>query len=208
MITAANFRTRYPQLTGTTEDSTILELAADADDLIAAFCGMPEPIAGAGHTMQLATYTVYVDRPSAMEPSALCLCVRPIISITSINVDATRVYGAGTLLVAGTDYTFDAVQGIILQTYGSLFSWPTTFRATKVVLVAGYAVTPPGLRSIACATVRHLWNLRAVQGESAFGIAGDSATLTDTDVLLPQAVKDALQSGGYLTPCAAARMAA
>lgn len=205
ILTAAQFKAHFPQLVGTTEDTIIDGIIAEVDDLIASYIGFPETDAG-GHTMMSSTYTLYLDRPAPQEQRALCVCLHPIVTITSVNIDADWAYGAATLLVAGTDYTHDSQHGLVLILPDSTYTWPTAYRATKVVLVAGYTTAPAGLRAIAAAATRHLWNLRQVQGQSAMGFAGDSVTLTDTEVLLPAAVKDALQA--YLTPCAAARVPA
>lgn len=191
MITPAQFRIRYPQLTGVGEDATLTVLIADAVALIAGYLGWPETDAGL-HTLAQSTYTLYIDAPSPLQADVLCLCVHPIVSVTSVHADLTRVYGAGTLLTPGTDYAIDARDGILLRAAGSAYSWQVGYRAQRVVLAAGYATTPPGLQAIICATVRHLWDLRNIAGQSSYSYGGDSATLTDANALLPQSAKDAL----------------
>lgn len=205
LATVANFHTRYPQLgTSSDEDAAITELLNDAGELIAAFSGYPAKVGG-GFSMEVSSYQLFSDGPSFAVGAALCACVRPIVTVTSVHADTTRVYAAGALLVEGTDFTVDSLGGVLIRTYPN--SWPTGYRAVKLVLTAGYATTPPGLRAIACAAARHLWDQRAVAGQDSYSFAGGSASLSDAERLLPASVKDALESG-WMTPCGLARLMA
>lgn len=191
LITAAQFREHYPRLTGTGEDVVLASLIARADDLMAAYCGFPEYDGGGGaHSLEEQTYTLYLDAPSSREPRALCLCVHPLTTVTSVDLDSTGAYlGDETTLTEDVDFAVNERDGILIR-IGS--TWPVAFQGTRVVVEAGYASTPPGLVAIAVAAVRHLWDLRNVQGMEVATFGGQSATFADALTLLPQAVQDAL----------------
>lgn len=82
----------------------------------------------------------------------------PIISITTIHEDATRVYGASSLLVEGTDYLLVKPIGRIVRLNGGYPTrWEVGFHAIKIVGSFGYASTAavpwalkdPALRHVA-----------------------------------------------------------
>lgn len=193
LITAAQFREHYPKLEGTGQDALLATLITRADALMAAFCGYPQLDDGS-FTLEDTTYTVYPHGPRrGGDPATVCLCIRPIVSITSVHVDTTRVYGAGSLLAEGTDYDVHNIAGSLdLLPGGSLEVWPVTRRAIKVVAVAGYTTTPPGLVAIAAQAVRHLWDLRAQSRETSVNFREGGADYSGADWLLPEAVQRAL----------------
>lgn len=194
LITAAQFREHYPQLTGTAEDATLDKFIARADALMATWCGFPANDAG-GTTLASATYTQYYDGPTRRDAKVLCLCVSPLVSVTSVHVDADRAYGASTLLTEGTDFDTDLPRGALaLLPDSTTTRWPVAWRATKVVFVGGYATTPDDLIAITAAEVRHLWDLRRTQGQDAVVDFGQSTTLRDLDALIPAAVRSALET--------------
>jgi hypothetical protein len=201
VLTPAEWRLYYPQLEGTDEDAVLVELIDAADGLVAAYCGFPRTVDGI-HTLEQADYLVHLDGPSLVQAAVLCLCVHPISAVTELHADLTRTYDAGTLR---TDFALDGERGLLVLDYGAP-AWPVGFRAIQIAFTAGYAVTPPALRAIVATVVRHLWDRRNVQGEASYSMGGSSASLTDTDALIPAAAKEALWP--YLTSCARARIAA
>ena len=193
LITPAQFREHYPKLEGIAQDARIATLVSRADSLMAAFCGYPQLDDGS-YTLEDTTYTVYPHGPRrGGDPATVCLCVRPVVSVTSVHADATRAYGAGSLLVEGTDFDVHDIAGSVdLLPGGALEVWPVARRAIKVVLVAGYATTPPGLVVIAAQAVRHLWDLGVASRESQASFRDGASDLTGWDWLLPEAVQRAL----------------
>lgn len=190
MITPATFRLWYPALEGTDSDDELVEIIAGAIALIALYLGYPEADDGT-RSFDLGTYTFTLSGPAARQPLALCLCVRPIDEVVSVSVDP--LWGYGTTLVEDVDYVVDYDHGIILlKPGGSLTSWPTAFRAIRVVVTAGYATLPAHLVPLVVDTARHLWARRSVQGQTSYSAFGDSAALTDFDALIPAAVKELL----------------
>jgi hypothetical protein len=192
MLSPAQFRLWYPALEGVDSDDELTEIIAGAMALIALYLGYPEASDGS-RSLGLKTYTFHLSGPAARQPLALCLCVRPIGSVVSLSVDPLWAYGPATELVENTDFVVDADAGIILLlTTGARTSWPTAYRAIRVEVTAGYATLPAWLVPLVVATVRHLWDRRNVQGETSYGVGGDSASLTDADALIPKAVRDLL----------------
>lgn len=190
LITPAQFRTRFPQLSGTGEDTPLTEICADADALMAAWCGF-RPYNGTARSMASQSYSLKYSRPAAFDPRALCLCTHPVTAVSSVTVDTTGAFaGDETTLVEDTDFVLDEEEGILLRIDGDV--WPVAIKGILVEFTAGYATTPAGLLAIAAAEVRHLWNLRNTQGETAYTMGPDSATLADFDALIPAAVQQAL----------------
>lgn len=200
LITPAQFREHYPRLEGTGSDATLASFIARADGLMAQYCGYPQLDDG-NYTLEDASYTLYPHGPRrGGNPATLCMCVRPIVSITSVHADATRAYGASTELVEGVDFDVHSIAGSIdLLPGGALDVWPVGRRAVKVVLVAGYATTPEALVAITAQAVRHLWDLRSSSRETSVTYADGGADLSGADWLLPEAVQRALT--GYRVGC-------
>lgn len=66
----------------------------------------------------------------------------PIVSVTTVHEDSARAYGADTLLTANTDYVVSKPTGKLVRVAGAAPSaWISSWRAVKVVYVAGYQNT-------------------------------------------------------------------
>jgi hypothetical protein len=71
--------------------------------------------------------------------------LRPVVSVTSANVDPTWEHASGTALVSA-DYVVSVRDGTLYATpTGSLQAWSSAYRANKVVVVAGFTACPPAL---------------------------------------------------------------
>lgn len=147
--------------------------------MLAQWCGFPEATAGSAPTLEVATYTHYLNGPNVpTEPNALRLRVRPVASITSIHDDINRdwTYDATDLVAAG-DYTLDAEEGKVYLHSDSVHGgWSSGTRILKVIYTAGFdtgshvAVTQ-GITAL----VAHWWQQRNTAGL-------ESVTLTDTTI--------------------------
>jgi hypothetical protein len=88
--------------------------------------------------LQSATYTVYMDGTGTQ---SIFVPSYPITSITSINIDADRVFGSGTL-VSSSDYVFYETTGEIRMfksEYPVRYNYfPSGSQNIKVVYVGGY----------------------------------------------------------------------
>lgn len=193
LITADQFRDIYGKIAGGLEDDALEAMIASADGLMAGYCGYPENDDGI-RTLVSSTYTLYVSAPSRI-PGVLCLCVAPIVSVTSVHVDEARAYGPSTALVEGTDFDVDLVLGRLAILPSSAAEWPSAYRATRVVLEAGYATTPPALLPVVESVVQALLDRPNLQQQASASIGGASISPTDLDNFLPAAVRAALDAG-------------
>lgn len=190
LITASQVREHFPQLQGTADDVLLDTLIARADALMALWCGLPRPDAGA-HTLAAATYTLFPRAPDPDEPRRLSLPLYPIVSLTTVHVDPDELYGASTLVPSG-DLILDAGAGDVWLTRQSTRTWAGSGRANRFVVVGGFATTPPDLVALAASAVRHLLDRRRNQGAVAQTQLGVSTTNNDPDALLPDAVREML----------------
>jgi hypothetical protein len=191
IVTAAQVRLHLPGITGTAEDTSLDTVISRADALMAAWIGLPRNDAGA-YTLEDSTYTVYVDRPDPWDVSVLTLPVRPVVSVTSAYSDPTRVFGSAALL-AGTEYDLDKTGGRLLLTSTASHAWSTGTRANKITVVAGLTAATLDLEQIVIAEVKHLWDLRRVQGPTLISGAGSSESSTpDRQNLISPVVREAL----------------
>jgi hypothetical protein len=171
--------THLPTLTGTGEDTAITTMIARADAMLAAWCGFPPASASASPTLESTTYTEYLDGPSALDPRALLLPVRPVASITTIHDDRDNdwTYGSADLVSSG-DYVLDGRTGrvhlIDTATHGG---WSARKRAIKVVFVAGYDTGAHKIVAEAISImVAHWWSQRNGQGKASTTAGGQSVT--------------------------------
>ncbi len=193
LVTAAQIRDYLPQLSGTSEDTLLEELAAQADRLQAAWCHWPPTIPGSGlHGMSSATYTTY-PQPLTAKPRALPLGHRFVASITSAHVDAEWTYGADTLVTSG-DLVIDNELGLLWLKPTSSWAWSTADRANKVVYVAGFTdgSAPEGVIAATAITVRHMLMKRRSGEVETQSMGGSSITPRDADMLIPKAAQQAL----------------
>lgn len=66
----------------------------------------------------------------------------PIVSVTTVHEDPSRVYGAGALLAAGTDYLVSKPTGKLVRLSGGMpRAWASSWRAVRVVYLGGYQNT-------------------------------------------------------------------
>lgn len=128
-------------IANTTQDALLTTLIEQTDARIRTYCA---------REFESATFTEY---PTCYGTRQMRLKQKPIISITSIHVDSTRVFAANSLLTAGTDYSL--VDGKVLRV-GTVWPNATENRygllanaqvpavgVVKVVYAAGYATIPP-----------------------------------------------------------------
>lgn len=66
----------------------------------------------------------------------------PVVSVTSVHEDPNRAYGASTLLTVTTDYVVSKPAGKLLRVSNAVpIYWSNSWRAQKVIYVAGYEDT-------------------------------------------------------------------
>jgi len=135
----------------------------------------------------------------------------PLISVTSIHEDTTRVYGADTALVANTDYLVSApahgfgyVTRIAGATSGVSF-FLTGRRAVRVVYTAGYADTasvPLALKQVTLELAKLIY-LESQKAGSAF-LSQETSPMGNvqrwTSAIITRRTDDALSAGGFKRP--------
>ncbi len=188
-------REHYPGLTGTGEDTLLASFVARADGLMAGYCGFPRPAASQARTLEAATYVSYLDGPRLDEPRILDLPVYPVVSVTSVYLDASWDYGAAALLDP-SEYELVAATGELYLPGSSAHGWIAAARAQKVTYVAGYSTAPPDLVAITALAVRHLLDQRHAPQVLSSTVGGVSQSREAAGSLLPPTVRAALD-GGY-----------
>lgn len=185
LITPAEARYQIPGLTGTAENALLTDLIAVAGAMMARWCGYPPATVGAAPTMESTAYTRYLDGPGGTD---LHLDVSPVTAIASIYDSSDRRYAAADL-VASTDYTLtDPDHGLVALDYDATHGvWSTGERAIKATWTAGFSTVPHDLQHACRLTVRHIYDLRQVQGRTSQSVAGVSVGLVEADALPAEA---------------------
>lgn len=195
IITPAQVRDLYPALVGSGEDTRLSTVIGHADALCAAYCGYPRPDSGP-YTLAAATYTLYLARDDSADARILRVPVRPIVSVTGVNVDDTWAYGTGTAYSTSTDVTYDARDGLLLASpTGVLGGWSDGPRGNKIVLVAGYSTAPDGLVAILALAVRELLDRGRTGDQTAGTSSRQSYTRPQATHILSDAVRASLDHG-------------
>jgi hypothetical protein len=172
-------------------------LIARVSALMALHCGWPQTD-GVLYTFESATYTMYLSpRPGNARVIDL---PHPLVSaITSAHIDPdwgsdiASGWGAADA-VASTDRMLDTRQRELWLATDALpyANWSPVDRANKIVFVAGFLSATPDIVAITATAVKHMLDLRRVQGSLNLTQGGQTVTRTDGDNLLPALVRDAL----------------
>ena len=168
LVSASNVRDYLPELSSTGADSVIVSIISRVEGAISRLLGFPNTDAGT-QTLDLSTYTIYVDRPMISDQLILQLPIKPIGAITSVHSDVNRVYGSDTTIASG-DYVVDTQLGrIILKPDSYSRAFENGYRANKVVLTAGYATgsPPPSLAHAICIQSALIYRNKATIGRSS-----------------------------------------
>lgn len=189
LITTTEAKVYLPNITGSTEDTTLSTLISRAGAMLAAACGYPAASVGGTPSMESTSYTLRLDGPGG---TRLRLPVGPVTAVSSVYDDPDLVFGASTLL-ASTDYELDSVVGALrLLPAGVHGTWSTGEGVIKVTLTAGYVTVPEDLKHAAGLMVRHLFRGRREAGVESVS-AGPSSVSPTTRGALPSEVRQAIQ---------------
>lgn len=185
LITPAEFRSFYPVLTGTGEDTRLGVLIDAADALASRWCGFP-PADDGSQTFQDVTYTTYPS-PAVSDPRCLALGIRPVVSVTTAHVSDDWSYGAADL-VDSADYVLDKPKGRLHLLPNATALWATGLRVNRVVLVAGYATVPADLKEAIAALVRHLIDT-APPNQTSYTAGGQTQSRAPATGPMPEALE-------------------
>lgn len=173
LLTAAEARVYIPGITSA-EDTALDVIIARVGAAIARYLGYPAVDAVSQPTIESATYTLKSGARElgvsvSEDGTELHIAPRPITSITSIHDDPNQGYSA-TYLLASTDYTYDAMDGVIrLLPTGVHGAFSRSPYAVKLVVVAGWAAAtmPKDIVDAAALTVQHRWAQKKAPGAGA-----------------------------------------
>lgn len=183
LATTAQVRQHYSALTG--DEVLLTTMIEQVDGLMAGACGFPVADSGV-HTLQSATYTRYPV--PLMDPRVVSVGV-PIASVTSAHVSIDWSYGSGDAVTL-TDIVIDGASLVIKPNASK--TWSLQSRVNRVVVVGGYATTPPALIAITAAAVRHMLHGRHTGPLLSASAGGQSISVAAPADLLPPEVLSAL----------------
>ncbi len=191
LLTASEAKEAITGLTGTAEDALLDKLIAAVGVAIAIYCGYPRASATADATVESTSYTLYSGGNNGrikVNGGKLLLPVRPVTAVTNVYDDVNQSYATA---VTSTDYTTDAVDGVIrLLPNSTQGAWSTSEYAIKAVVTAGYSTLPTDIKLAARLCVRHWWELRS-RGPSE-QISAEGVSLAPQSIAIPKQAKDLL----------------
>jgi hypothetical protein len=196
LLTAAEAKEALTGLSGTGSDTVLDKLIAAVGVAIAEHLGYPRKDATTDASCETLTYTFYSGGNNGrveIEGRKLILPARPVTSVTSVHDDTDQGYSS-SYLVASTDYTTDAVDGVIrllpTATHGG---WSAGEYAVKVIAVCGFTTVPTNIKQAARWCVRHWWEING-RGLST-QISAEGVSVTPPDIAIPKQAAKLLE--GY-----------
>lgn len=195
LITAAQARAFIPTLRGTADDATLETLITRVGAAIAGALHYPRPGAGTDATVESTSYTLLSGDTAAEivvseDGRELYLPVRPVTAVTSVHDDPDQGYGA-SYLVSSSDYTIDAVRGVVrLKPTAAHGAFSREPYAIKVVCTAGFVTIPEPIKQAAILTIRH-WQDQRKTG-TAERRSGGQGSVELEPVALPRQATDLL----------------
>ena len=177
-----------PQITSSLEDPLISSLVLAADQMLASWCLYPHPDSSGAplpQTLDLATYTLYLDGPSAYDERRIDLGIRPVVSVDSVKTDDADDASYSTTITS-TTYTVDRHMGRIRLKSTATQALVTGYHRIQVVCTAGSDVsrTPALLQAIAL-QVAHLQLLRRSGATIQTVSSGQTSQTYTQDAIAP-----------------------
>ncbi len=160
LTTLANVKA-FKNVMGTAHDAELTRLIAVVDQFCLEYCN---------RKLEQATWTEYHSL-RAGQPSFL-LKNPPVASITTLHDDPDRVYGAGTLLTANTDYVLEDEDAGIVRF--DEYETPGGIRNLKAVYVGGFAAGSAELKLLEQAAIELAWLTRDLGDKALLGIQSKS----------------------------------
>ena len=198
LITAAEAKELIPGITGTSLDTSLDTSIAQAEALIADWCGYPAATPGAAKTMEDTSYTRYYEGAGGRD---LVLDVWPVLSSPTPTVedDTTLDHDGSTYLVASSDYSVVKGTTLRLTSTSTHGTWSKGVEdAIKVTFTAGYATAPDNLKRAIAELVKHLRQGHRTQGAVSTSGKGGSRTRRKESHAIPAPIRAKL--GGYRLP--------
>ena len=191
LVTVAGLRKYLPDYKSTSgdRDAELQELIDQVEPIVAEWLGFPVSDAGAPYSLEVNTYTQYIESPDPENSCVINVELRPIVSVISIHADVNRKYGSDTL-IDSSEYQHDKDEEIFLETDAS-GSFATGFRANKIVLTAGYTTADKNLIRALCIWMSQGQRSKDSQGMKSQKVGDDSTTWLPNN--MPPEVRAILQ---------------
>jgi hypothetical protein len=187
VVSGSECRLYIRGLTGTAEDTNIETIVDRVNPVVARYLGWPLMSSGV-YSLSSGTYIVYLTGDGSKR---LDLPIIPTTAISSIYDDPELSYDDSADLVASSDYTLYANEGIVMLKHDSTHGyWTKTPRAIKVTMTAGFSTVPQEIKQAIGLQVAHIWQARDHVGRSKVSQGGGSIEVASLG-LLPE-VKELL----------------
>jgi hypothetical protein len=195
LVTADVLREYLPEISGTGVDTELNSLLARVESALARWLGYPSPDGSNTPTLDVSTYTLYVDSPDFDDISRLYLPLKPIVSITSIYADVDREYTSDTEITS-SEYELDKQNGIvILKPNVSTVGFVNSYRGNRVIGTFGFTSFHKDIVHAICVYASQLQRAKSSQGKK-------SATTRQTNTTyLPNSIPDEVKQILYPYRC-------
>jgi len=190
LVSADVLREYLPEISGTAVDTELNNLIQRVESVIARWLGFPSPDGSNTPTLDVSTYTLYVDEPDFDDISRLLLPLKPIVSITSVHADVDREYSADTEITS-SEYELDKLRGIIiLKPNVSTVGFVKSYRGNKVVGTFGFTSFHRDMVHAICVFASQLQRAKSSQGKKS--ATTRQTTTTYLPNTIPEEVKEIL----------------
>lgn len=195
LVTADVLREYLPEVTGVGLDTELNNLIARAESAIARWLGYPSPDGSNTPTLDVSTYTLYIDEPDYDDISRLALPLKPIVSITSIHADVDREYDSDTEITS-SEYELDKINGlVILKPNVSTVGFVKSYRGNKVVGTFGFTAFQKDIVHAICVYASQLQRAKSSQGKKS------QTTRQTTTTYLPNSIPEEVKQILYIYRC-------
>ena len=202
LLSASEARELIPGISGTGLDTKLTARIAEAEPLIATFCGWAALTGEASMDEADQTGRVLYYAGSAIRyregAYVLPLGLFPVTALVLLeDTDGDWSYAT---TVSASDYVLDQARGEVLFKPAASYTpgrrGPRRFKAT---LTAGHATAPDELKRLIAETVKHLLGRHKTAGKTSTSSKAGSAALKEQAELIPAVVRMAL-ARRYLLP--------
>lgn len=190
LVTADVLRQYLPEIQGTGADTELNNLIERVEAAIARFLGYPSPDNSNTPTLDVSTYTLYIDGPWVDDMSVLPLPLKPVVSITSVHSDPDREYDSDSEITS-SEYDIDKNRGLlIIKPNVSTVGFSRAYRATKVIGTFGFTSFHRDLIHAICVYASQLQRAKSSQGKKTQSVR--NSTITFTENTIPPEVREIL----------------
>lgn len=202
LLSATEARDLIPGISGSGLDTKLDARIAEAEPLIATFCGWAArtgtaSMAAADHTDRV----IYCDGSEVQYREGALMLPLGLFPVSAlVLLEDTSGDWSYSTTVSSSDYTLDQARGEVWFKPASGYTpgrhGPRRFKAT---ITAGHATAPDDLKRLIAETVKHLMQRPKTAGVKASSSKAGSATRIEPTELIPATVRQSL-ARHYLLP--------